>query len=63
MAPIFLNAANRTENSLLMRLVARFVESVGGDALIDVAEVWMLQLKDTSPNVFLFNTPPIERKQ
>jgi len=37
-----LDAANRTEKNLLMRVVAQFVESVGADALIDVGEVWLL---------------------
>jgi hypothetical protein len=35
---IGLNAANRTEKHLLMRMIARYVESVGADALIDVGE-------------------------
>lgn len=47
--PTVLEASNRTEKNLLMRLVARFIESVGGDAIIDVGEVWMLGLKDTPP--------------
>jgi hypothetical protein len=50
--PIGLDASNRTEKNLLMRLVARFIESVGGDAIIDVGEVWMLQPKDTSTKAF-----------
>jgi tetratricopeptide (TPR) repeat protein len=37
-----LQAANRAQKHLLMRMVARFVESVGGDAVIDVSEAWLL---------------------
>lgn len=48
-----LNASNRTEKHLLMRIVARFIESVGGDAIIDVSEVWTLQLKDAAPRLDL----------
>jgi hypothetical protein len=44
-----INAANRTEKHLLIRMVARFIESVGGDAIIDVGEAWMLPLKDFAP--------------
>jgi hypothetical protein len=39
---VVLEAANRTEKHLLMRMIARFIESVGGDAIIDVGEVWMV---------------------
>jgi hypothetical protein len=39
---LVLEASNRTEKHLLMRMVARYIESVGGDAIIDVNEVWML---------------------
>lgn len=51
--PIILDASNRTEKNLLMRLVARFIESVGGDAIIDVSEIWMLQMRDTPSNTFI----------
>jgi hypothetical protein len=37
-----LDARNRTEKHLLMRMVARFVESVGADAIIEVGEAWAL---------------------
>jgi len=46
-----LNASNRMEKHLLMRMVARFIESVGGDAIIDISEVWMLQPKEVAPNM------------
>jgi hypothetical protein len=46
--PIMLNASNRTEKHLLIRMVARFIESVGGDALIDVGEVWTLNLRENA---------------
>ena len=36
-----------------MRLVARFIESAGGDAIIDVGEVWMLRPKNTPSNTFI----------
>lgn len=36
------NAADRTEKHILMRVIASFVERIGGDALIDVSEMWML---------------------
>lgn len=39
---VAMDAKNRTEKHLLMREVARFIESVGGDAIIDVGEAWML---------------------
>lgn len=42
-----LNAANRTEKHLLMRMVARFVESVGADAIIEVGEAWALLEKES----------------
>jgi uncharacterized protein YchJ len=35
-------ASNQTEKYLLMRMVARFIESVGGNAIIDVGEIWTL---------------------
>jgi hypothetical protein len=35
-------ARDRTEKHLIIRMVAAFVERVGGDALIDVGEVWTL---------------------
>ena len=38
-----LNASNRTEKHLLMRMAARIIESIGGDALIDVSEVWVVK--------------------
>jgi hypothetical protein len=47
---VVLNASNRTEKHLLIRMVARFIESVGGDAIIDVSEAWMLQRNDALPN-------------
>jgi hypothetical protein len=39
---VVVEAANRTEKHLVMRMIARYVESVGADAIIDVNEVWML---------------------
>jgi hypothetical protein len=39
---IFLNAADRTEKHILMRVIASFVERVGADVIIDVSESWML---------------------
>lgn len=39
---VALEAPNRTEKHLLMRMVARYIESVGGDAIVDVNEVWIL---------------------
>jgi hypothetical protein len=39
---VTLEAANRTEKHLLIRMIARYIESVGGDAIIDVNEVWIL---------------------
>lgn len=36
------NAADRTEKHVLMRVVASFIERIGADALIDVSETWML---------------------
>lgn len=39
---IVLNAADRTEKHIVMRVVASFVERVGADAIIDVSECWML---------------------
>ena len=39
---VVLDASNRTEEHLLIRMIARHIESVGGDAIIDVGEVWML---------------------
>jgi hypothetical protein len=39
---VALEASNRTEKHLLMRMVARYIESVGGDVIIDVNEVWIL---------------------
>ena len=47
---VVLNASSRTEKHLLIRMVARFIESVGGDAIIDVSEAWMLQGNDALPN-------------
>ena len=43
-----LNAANRTEKHLLMRMMARFIESVGADALIDVGEAWIVRSPQTT---------------
>jgi hypothetical protein len=37
-----LDARNRAEKHLLMRMAATYVESVGADAIVDVGEVWML---------------------
>lgn len=37
-----LDAANRVEKHLLIRMVARLVETTGADALIDVSEIWFL---------------------
>src|SRR5208282_4139362 len=51
-----LDAENRAEKHLLMRMVARIIESTGGDALIDVSEMWVLphkvaeKLKLTNPD-------------
>jgi hypothetical protein len=39
---VALEASNRTEKHVLMRMVARYMESIGGDAIIDVNEVWLL---------------------
>jgi tetratricopeptide (TPR) repeat protein len=39
---IVLNAADRTEKHILMRVVASFVERVGADVIIDVSESWVL---------------------
>lgn len=50
---VVLDASNRTEKHLLIRIVARFIESVGGDAIIDVGEAWMLQLNGTPPNALI----------
>ncbi|HLA09562.1 MAG TPA: hypothetical protein VJ023_03030 [Pyrinomonadaceae bacterium] len=36
------NAADRTEKHILMRVAASFVERVGADVLIEVSESWML---------------------
>jgi len=36
------NAADRTEKHILMRVTASFVERVGADMLIEVSESWML---------------------
>ena len=36
------------EKHLLMRVVARLVEGVGGDAIIDVGESWLHQVKENS---------------
>ncbi len=44
---VVLNASNRMEKNLLMQMVSRFIESVGGDAIVDVGEVWTLQLNST----------------
>lgn len=49
--PLLLNASNRTEKHLLMRVIARFIESVGGDAIIDVGEIWTLNLRDNASYV------------
>jgi tetratricopeptide (TPR) repeat protein len=37
-----LDATNRVEKHLLIRTVARLVETTGADALIDVGEVWLI---------------------
>jgi hypothetical protein len=37
-----LQPANRAEKHLLIRMVARFIESIGGDVVIDVGEAWLL---------------------
>jgi hypothetical protein len=37
-----LNATDRTEKHILMRVAASFVERVGADVLIEVSESWML---------------------
>ena len=42
------NAANRTEKHLLLRMIARFIESVGADALIDVGEAWVVRSPKTA---------------
>jgi len=39
---ILLNAADRNEKHILMRVVASFVERVGADVIIDVSESWTL---------------------
>jgi len=52
---VVLEAANRTEKHLLMRMVARFIESVGGDAIIDVGEVWMLPPNDAAIKAHIDN--------
>jgi hypothetical protein len=39
---VALEASNRTEKHLLIRMIARYIESVSGDAIVDVGEVWML---------------------
>jgi hypothetical protein len=39
---ILLNAADRTEKHILMRVAASFMENVGADVLIDIAEAWIL---------------------
>lgn len=43
-----IEATNRTEKHLLMRMIARYIESVGGDTIIDVNEVWMLPPEDAA---------------
>jgi len=45
---VVLLASNRTEKHLLMRMIARYIESEGGDAIIDVNEVWMLPPDDAA---------------
>ncbi len=41
-------AENRTEKHLVMRMAARFIESVGGDAVIDVGEIWLIPPHETA---------------
>jgi hypothetical protein len=45
---VALEASNRTEKHLLMRMVARYTESIGGDAIIDINEVWLLPPNNTA---------------
>lgn len=39
---VLLNAADRTEKHILVRVAASFMESVGADVVIDIAEAWIL---------------------
>ena len=39
---VALNAENRAEKNLLMQMAARLVERIGGDAVIDVGEAWVI---------------------
>lgn len=50
---VALDASNRTEKHLLICMVARFIESIGGDAIIDVGEVWTLEIKDNSSKAII----------
>jgi tetratricopeptide (TPR) repeat protein len=57
---VVLEAANRTEKHLLMQMVARFIESVGGDAVIDVSEAWILPSNNDAIKAHFDNSQHVE---